>query len=62
MKHIIAVAGLCTLATGLSAQAAPGEDGAYLIRGGTVVSPTGQKQVANILVRNNRIISVGATA
>jgi imidazolonepropionase-like amidohydrolase len=46
----------------LFSQAAPGEDGAYLIRGGTVVSPTGQKQVANILVRNNRIVSVGATA
>src|SRR5689334_11084661 len=45
-----------------AAQAAPGEDGAYLIRGGTVVSPTGQKQVANVLVRNNRIVSVGASA
>jgi imidazolonepropionase-like amidohydrolase len=62
MKKLISTLAVCALSSGLSAQAAPGEDGAYLIRGGTVVSPTGQKQVANILVRNNRIVSVGGSA
>jgi imidazolonepropionase-like amidohydrolase len=62
MKRLIAVSALCLLPAAISAQANPGEDAAYLIRGGTVVSPTGQKQVANILVRNNRIVSVGGSA
>jgi imidazolonepropionase-like amidohydrolase len=45
------------------AQAAPGEDATYLIRGGTVVNPGGQKLAnTNILVRNNRIVAVGAGA
>jgi imidazolonepropionase-like amidohydrolase len=44
-------------------QAAPGEDATYLIRGGTVVNPGGQKMAnTNILVRNNRIVAVGAGA
>lgn len=40
-------------------QASPGKDGTYLIKGGTVMSPDGQKTVANILVRDNRIAQVG---
>lgn len=40
-------------------QASPGPDGTYLIKGGTVVAPDGQKTVANILVRDNRIAQVG---
>lgn len=41
------------------AQAAPGKEGTYLVRGGTVVSPDGKKTVADILVRDNRIAQVG---
>ena len=44
-----------------TAQAAPGEDGPYLIKGGTVVNPGGQRLPnTNILIRNNRIVSIGA--
>ena len=43
-----------------AAQAAPGEDGPYLIKGGTVVNPGGQRLPnTNILIRNNRIVSIG---
>jgi len=46
-----------------AAQAAPGEDGPYLIKGGTVVNPGGQRVPnADILIRNNRIVAVGAGA
>ncbi len=46
-----------------SAQAAPGDDGPYLIKGGTVVNPGGQKLPnTDILIRNNRIVAVGAGA
>jgi imidazolonepropionase-like amidohydrolase len=63
MRRLIAVVAASYLLPATSfSQAAPGEDGAYLIRGGTVISPTGQRQVANILVRNNRIVSVGGSA
>jgi len=42
------------------AQASPGENGAYLIRGGTVISETGAKLPnMNILVRNGRIAQMG---
>jgi imidazolonepropionase-like amidohydrolase len=45
------------------AQAAPGEDATYLIRGGTLVNPGVAKMPnTNILVRNNRIVSVGGNA
>ena len=45
------------------AQAGAGEEGTYFIKGGTVVNPNGQKMPnTNILVRNNRIVEVGAAA
>lgn len=45
------------------AQAAPGEDGPYLIKGGTIVNPGGQKLPnTDILIRNNRIVAIGAGA
>jgi len=63
----IAVAVGTALALGsaqrLAAQAAPGEDGTYLIKGGTVVNPGGQPLAnTDILIRNNRIVAVGAGA
>ncbi len=43
------------------AQAAPGQDGPYLIKGGTVVNPGGQRMPnTDILIRNNRIVTIGA--
>ncbi|HSA56590.1 MAG TPA: amidohydrolase family protein [Gemmatimonadaceae bacterium] len=46
-----------------SAQAAPGDDGPYLIRGGTVMNP-GEAPMPNtdILIRNNRIAAIGSGA
>jgi imidazolonepropionase-like amidohydrolase len=47
----------------LTAQAAPGDEGAFLIRGGTVVNPGGQRLPnTNILIRNNRIVQLAAGA
>ncbi len=44
-----------------AAQASPGEETTYLIRGGTVVNPGGPRMAnTDILVRNNRIVQVGA--
>lgn len=45
------------------AQAAPGEEGPFLIKGGTVVNP-GAPPMPNtdILIRNNRIVAIGAGA
>ena len=46
---------------GRAAQASPGKDGTYLIRGGTVVTGTGEKLAnTNILIRNGRIAQIGA--
>ncbi len=63
MTHLRTSISAALLAAGIAAtagaQASPGEDGTYLIKGGTVISPDGQKTVANILVRNNRIAQVG---
>lgn len=62
LAAVIAVAALTSLSAARSsagAQATPGEDGTYLIKGGTVISPDGQKTLANVLVRNNRIAQVG---
>src|SRR4051812_31658310 len=43
------------------AQASPGADGVYLIRGGTVVTGTGEKLAnTSILIRGGRIAQVGA--
>lgn len=47
----------------LSAQAAPGEEGPFLIKGGTIVNPGGQRLPnTDILIRNNRIVAIGAGA
>ena len=41
----------------VAAQASPGEETTYLIRGGTIVNPGGQRLPnTDILVRNNRIV------
>lgn len=54
---------LCAGASLAHAQAAPGDDGPYLIRGGTVVNPGGARMPnTNILIRNNRIAAIGANA
>ncbi|HEY7395543.1 MAG TPA: hypothetical protein VH559_11900, partial [Gemmatimonadaceae bacterium] len=43
-----------------AAQASPGADGPYLIRGGTVVTGTGERLPnTSILVRNGRIAQIG---
>ena len=45
------------------AQASVGDDGTYLIKGGTIVNPGGQRLAnTNILVRYNRIAEIGPTA
>lgn len=58
-----ATAALLIALTGINrlhAQAAPGSDGPYIIKGGTVVNPDGQKMPnTDIVIRNNRIVSVG---
>jgi imidazolonepropionase-like amidohydrolase len=44
-----------------AAQASPGEETTYLIRGGTVVNPgAAPMRNTNILIRNNRIAALGA--
>jgi imidazolonepropionase-like amidohydrolase len=44
----------------LGAQASPGKDGTFLIRGGTVVTGTGERLAnTSILIRNGRIAQVG---
>lgn len=53
-------AALALLPTLASAQASPGRDSTYLIRGGTVVTGTGEKLAnTSILVRAGRIAQVG---
>ncbi|MEO7997867.1 MAG: hypothetical protein ABI852_10505, partial [Gemmatimonadaceae bacterium] len=45
------------------AQASPGEEGPFLIKGGTVVNPGGQRLPnTDILIRANRIVAIGAGA
>jgi imidazolonepropionase-like amidohydrolase len=63
LKVLATVASLTASASIAGAQAAPGQDTTYLIRGGTVVNP-GVAPMPNtdILIRNNRIISVGPGA
>ena len=46
----------------LSAQASVGRPGTYLIRGGTVVTGTGQRAVGDVLIQNGRIAHVGPNA
>jgi len=48
------------LPTAVAAQASPGADGVYIVRGGTVVTGTGEKLAnTSILIRNGRIAQVG---
>lgn len=62
-SFVAAAAMVSAMARGGAAQAAPGEDGPYLIKGGTVVNP-GAAPMPNtdILIRNNRIAAMGAAA
>ena len=47
----------------VTAQASPGEEGPFLIKGGTIVNPGGPRMPnTNILIRNNRIVAIGAGA
>ena len=49
--------------TSAAAQAAPGEDGPYVIRGGTIVNPGGARiPNTNIVIRDNRIVAIGTNA
>src|ERR1043165_8675649 len=53
-RHTLAA--LLCLPVILGAQASPGEGGSYLIRGGTVITGTGERLAnTNILIRNGRI-------
>ena len=65
-KYLVAVATAALLAapaTRAFAQASAGDEGTYFIKGGTIVNPGGQRLVnTNILVRDNRIAEIGATA
>ncbi len=55
-----ALAAISLVPSALRAQASPGEETSYLIKGGTVVNPGGQRLAnTNILVRNNRIVQMG---
>jgi imidazolonepropionase-like amidohydrolase len=63
MKKTFLTLALAAVPVIAGAQAAPGEDATYLIRGGTLVNPGVAKMPnTNILVRNNRIVSVGGNA
>lgn len=60
---LVAAAIVAAPAARAGAQASPGEETSYLIRGGTVVNPGGQRMPnTNILVRNNRIVQVGGSS
>ena len=60
---LVAAAIVAAPAPRAGAQASPGEETSYLIRGGTVVNPGGQRMSnTNILVRNNRIVQVGGSS
>ena len=63
LKVLATVVSLAATVSVADAQAAPGQDTTYLIRGGTVVNP-GAAPMPNtdILIRNNRIVSVGPGA
>ncbi|MGH9888154.1 MAG: amidohydrolase, partial [bacterium] len=59
MKRALLALGLVLPTTAL-AQASPGPDGTYLIRGGTVITGTGERLAnTNVLVRNGRIAQIG---
>lgn len=57
------VATASTAPTTAAAQAGAGEEGSFLIKGGTIVNPGGQRLVnTNILIRNHRIVEIGGAA
>jgi imidazolonepropionase-like amidohydrolase len=67
MKQSLATATVAALiavsASRAVAQASAGEEGTYFIKGGTIVNPGGQRiPNANILIRDNRIVEIGASA
>ena len=61
IRPILRVATLATLIPAIAgAQASPGKDGTFLIRGGTVVTGTGERLAnTSILIRNGRIAQLG---
>jgi imidazolonepropionase-like amidohydrolase len=60
---LAAAALLAATAARGTAQASAGEDGTFFIKGGTIVNPGGPRLAnTNILVRNNRIVEIGASA
>lgn len=60
---LAATALVAAVATNAAAQAGAGEEGTFLIKGGTIVNPGGQRLPnTNILIRNNRIVEVGGAA
>ena len=65
-QSLIALAGAAFLAAPASravAQASAGDDGTYVIQGGTIVNPGGPRIAnTNILIRNNRIVDIGTAA
>jgi imidazolonepropionase-like amidohydrolase len=59
----VVLAALTALPAGLVAQANPGQDGTFVIRGATVWTGTGQTlQNANVVIRDGRIEAVGQDA
>jgi len=58
VRSLIVAAGILAPVV-LAAQAAPGEDGPYLIKGGTVVNADQRMANTDIVVRNGRITQVG---
>jgi imidazolonepropionase-like amidohydrolase len=65
-KYLVAIASAALLAAPAAraaAQASAGDEGTYFIKGGTIVNPGGQRLAnTNILVRDNRIVEIGAMA
>jgi imidazolonepropionase-like amidohydrolase len=61
IRPILRVATLATLIPAIAgAQASPGKDGTFLIRGATVVTGTGERLAnTSILIRNGRIAQLG---
>jgi imidazolonepropionase-like amidohydrolase len=58
--RLAALSAVALLPAAALAQASPGAEGTYLIRGGTVVTGTGEKLAkTSILVRNGRLAQVG---
>lgn len=59
-KSFALLASLVATTAVAGAQASPGEDTTYVIKGGTVINPGGQRiPNATIVIRNNRIQAIG---